>query len=390
MTTTARLGAALACTLALAAAAPAMATTVVNPGCITLTAPGDFATLLAPLDSATQHAQKVCYAEGSSWQERKFGTMRDTTLYQRFDYFRPAGAPLTQTLPLIIWAHPNGQNERLPLGSNGFNQLVAPAIAQGFALMSIEFRHPVGSQVADKSQINLDVPNTDVARAIQWARAWAGDLGIDPNNVFIVGQSRGTLGLLTALAPDQADPNSTVPYLKQSSRVNAVYAVQAQTTYEHDEVRDTFIVDADHAKFDLSYPFFHHPGSAIRQMSIDDPAIALRYDREPTDPQRRKVIPLYMAEKDGSCLYPAPGCFDEHHPNFGVALARAFVSAYVNAGLTPPPDKFDIAYNVPDASFYVDPATQQPYSCFFVRHLTPAGGLARRAAASPLAPACSQ
>lgn len=338
--------------------------------CNKLVNPGDFAAYLKPLNKVTQIAQDICYAEATSWMEKNTHGPGNVSLIQRFDYYRPATAALSQPLPLVIWAHPSGQTEAIPAGETRFKQLVEPAIAQGFAFMSIEFRHPVGSQLKPPATPNLDIPNTDVARAVQWARAWAGDLGVDPKNVFLIGQSRGTLGLLTALAPDQADNTSPVPYLQQSSRVNAVYAAQAQTSYEKDQIRKTFIHPDDWQKFTNQYPDFHQPGSAIFAMSTDDPPVAMRYERAPTDPALKTVIPLHLANDDGSCSDLQNGCFDEHHPNFGLKLALAFKASYVNAGQKPPASKFDIAYNVPEQYYFVDQLTGKPYVCFFVKNLT--------------------
>lgn len=331
-------------------------------GCQPISPTTDLSTILTPLGANLLTAQDLCYAEGLHWKETN-GRGGNVTLYQRFDYYRPTSAPLTQAIPLVIWAHPNGQTENL--NATRMKRLVAPAIGAGFAFMSIEFRHPVGSQLSPPAPVDLHVPHTDIARAVQWARARAGVLGIDTSNIFIVGQSRGSLGVLTALMPDQADAGSPVDYLRQSSRVNAVFAAQAQTTYEHAEVRNTFIVSSDWAKFDspdLGYPFYVDPGSAIAQVSDDDPPIALRYERAPTDSALKRVVPLPMLEPDGSCAAAdqVAGCFDEHHPNFGLALKLAYDA---RPALT---RKMSVQYLVPEDSYF------DRYMCFFIANLTPA------------------
>lgn len=312
-------------------------------------------------------ARDICYAEGTQWNEKSPAGAYDVTLDQRFDFYRPASLPASQRLPLIIWAHPNGATDNLPQQGELYPKLVTPALALGFAFMSIEFRHPVASQEYGKPP-NLDIPNTDVARAVQWARHRSGMLGIDGSNIFIVGQSRGTLGLMSALSKNLADDQSPFPYQTRSSRVRAVYAVQAQTSYEREEVKSTFIDPQSWEAFDALYPEFHQPGSAIKELTIDDPAIAMRYERMPADQTLQTVERLNLPAQNGSCADPK-GCFDFHHPNFGLKLHLMFKA------LTPtqPASKFDIAYNVPTQYLYVDQASNRPYACFFAKNLTPEG-----------------
>lgn len=343
-----------------------------DTACTPLTQPGDFAAQLRVVNKTLSRADDICYAEATIWSEKNTqgNTPPNVDLRQRFDYFRPTSAPLSQKLPLVIWAHPTGETEKITPNSPHMGQLVNPALEKNFAFMSIEFRHPVSSQLAPPAKAQLDIPNTDITRAVQWARAWANELGIDPKNVFLIGQSRGTLSLLTALSPNMAVNDGT--YLAQSSRVNAIYAVQAQTTYEETQVANTFIHPDDRTRFINNYPNFINPGSAINQISVNDPPVAMRYERAPTDPLLQTIVPLHLPNKDMSCSYPQDGCFDEHHPNFGLKLKLAFDAAYRNAGQTPPASKFDIAYNVPEQSYFSDPATGRPYICFFMKSLTPA------------------
>jgi acetyl esterase/lipase len=358
--------------------------------CVASAAPAAAAgcTPLGPADPLAEHfvnlgpdlvmAQDLCYAQGLHWREADpLDSRRNVTLYQRFDIYRPKRAPLTQALPLVIWAHPNGQSEQL--GFERLKTLVGPAASAGFTFMSIEFRHPVASQLAatqPPTPPRLDMPHTDIARAVQWARSRAQQLGVDPENVFLLGQSRGSLAVLSALMPDQRDDGSGTDYLRASSRVNAVFAVQAQTSYEHAQVRDTFIVAPDWPRFDdplLGYPWFRDPGSAINEVSDNAPPVMLRYDRRPTEAQR--VVPLGMREADGSCPTrpDVPGCFDVHHPNFGLALRQAFDRHPMAA------DRLVVQYAVPSAHFF------DGYACFFAGHLVGAAAAsADTAAACPV------
>ena len=347
-------------------------------GCTPLGPVDKLADRLVNLGPNLVMAQGLCYAQGLRWREADpRDSRRNVTLYQRFDIYRPKWAPVTQALPLVIWAHPNGQSERI--GPDLMTTLVGPALRAGFTFMSIEFRHPVASQLAatePPTPPRLDIPHTDIARAVQWARSRAQQLGIDPENVFLLGQSRGSLAVLTALMPDQRDDGSGTDYLRASSRVNAVFAAQAQTSYEHAQVRDTFIVERDWPRFDdplLGYPWFSDPGSAIDEVSDDAPPVMLRYDRRPTSPLR--IVPLSMPDADGTCPSrpDVPGCFDVHHPHFGLALRQAFDR---HPAAT---DRLVVQYAVPKPQFF------DGYLCFFAAHL--AGAAASNADVAQACPA---
>jgi len=44
-------------------------------------------------------ARDICYAEGTAWNEKSPAGAYDVTLDQRFDFYRPAALPATQSCP---------------------------------------------------------------------------------------------------------------------------------------------------------------------------------------------------------------------------------------------------------------------------------------------------
>lgn len=252
----------------------------------------------------------LCYGP-AAWREPALG---GRWLEQRFDFYRAGGA---QPAPLVIWAHPNGSSKSIAPGSVAYSTLVAPALAAGFSFASIEFRHPVVNEAEADSPTNAGVPHRDIARALQFIRANAAALGIDRRNVFLIGGSRGTLGLWTALQDDMADPAASDPVLRQSTRVNAVFAFNAQTTYDGDEFADLFLLppdDAIHrAAWRLEHPKYAQFGSAVRSVSADDPPVMLRYDQSFIG---RKVTLQELEAVD-----------EVHYPDFGLALCDAYQRA---------------------------------------------------------------
>lgn len=260
--------------------------------------------LEAPLDDVVQ--RNLCYGD-ATWNEP---TLEGEPLLQQvFDYFPLAGG---SSAPLVIWAHPNGKTKWLKAGNENYQALVQQAHDQGFAFVSLEFRHPVSNENI------VPAPHHDIAQAIQFIRANAEALNIDPNNLFLLGQSRGSLGLWTALQNDMAAPNSTDAVLQQSTRVNAVFAYQGQTTYDGREFADLFLIEADRpaakARWKAAHPQYALFGSAIKSVGDDDPPVMLRYAKPFVN---RLLTAQQMAASDPL-----------HYPDMGPALCAAYAQAF--------------------------------------------------------------
>ena len=366
-------------------------------------------------------ARGLCYADGTAWVEQQYGGPADVTFDQRFEFYRSSALPKTQVVPLIIWSHPNGPTQVMIKNDAGPNEtsplmekLVVPAVNSGFAFMSIQFRHPRASQSADPQKFDPKVPNTDIANAVQWVRSRAAGLGVDPDHIFLVGQSRGSLALLTAFMADQARPDAP-DWHSQSSKPKAVFAAQAQTTYEHAELRDTFFenfstvpVPPDtqpgfdyHAYLDRNDLPVINPGSALASLDLADPPFWVRYERAPTDHTNIGAVPLGSRVapegqdplKYGVCYEPQAadypliqysGCFDEHHPNFGAQLWKTFLARLptkaqkkqVGVQYGPRQATQDELDKV-SAHFYDD------YTCFFIQNMTVGGEALREQATAP-------
>ncbi len=391
----------------------------------------DFASHLKPAPGAygstMWQSRGLCYADGTPWIERKYGTDQDAPYDQRYEMYRSNALPKKQALPLIIWAHPSGPSQVMIEGnarpgetSPLMEKLVVPAVHAGFAFMSIQFRHPRASQSVDPRKFDPQVPHTDIAQAVQWVRSRAADLGVDPDNIFLLGQSRGSLALLNAFMPDQID-RSRPDWRAQSSKPRAVFVVQAQTSYEHVELRDTFVMPQAtvpvppytqpgfdyRAYLDRNDPPFIAPGSALAALDLMDPPFWMRYERAPTDHGNLAVVPLGTRVapegkdpmKEGVCYEPRAvdypgltdsGCFDEHHPNFGAALAARFLSLNPSAqqraavGVQYGPRRVGQAQLDKVSNHFYD-----DYTCFFIQNLTPAGAVLRaQAVPASQSPAC--
>jgi acetyl esterase/lipase len=66
---------------------------------------------------------------------------------------------------------------------------------------------------------------SDVRRAVRFIRQHAGEYGVDPSRIGVVGGSAGgQLALLLGTTADAGDPSASDPVLRESSRVAAVVA----------------------------------------------------------------------------------------------------------------------------------------------------------------------
>jgi acetyl esterase len=188
--------------------------------------------------------------------------------------------------------------------------LVTRCLEAGISVASANYRL---SQTAP-----FPAPMLDGARAIQFMRFNAKELGIDPTRIAACGSSAGAgIALWVGFHDDLADPRSDDPIARQSSRVSCLGVDGAQTSYdprfiksliggrahEHPALRSFYGITSD---ADLDSPRAHklyEDASPLNYVSADDPPVILFY-AEPKGP-------LPADAKPGQGI---------HHPRFGEAL----------------------------------------------------------------------
>jgi acetyl esterase len=158
----------------------------------------------------------------------------------------------------------------------------------------------------------------DGARAIQFLRHKAAELGIDPDRIAASGSSAGAgIALWVAFHDDLADPKSPDPVAQRSSRVCCLGVDGAQTSYdprfiksliggrthEHSALRPFFGVKSDADSESPRILKLYEEASPINYVTADDPPVILFY-AEPN-------APLPADAKPGQGI---------HHPRFGQAL----------------------------------------------------------------------
>jgi pimeloyl-ACP methyl ester carboxylesterase len=129
--------------------------------------------------------------------------------------------------PLIMDIHGGGwrHGPKKPLGRDQY------FLDRGISVAHITYRFTPANQ--------LPVPVMDAARALQFLRSKAVEWNIDPARVIVTGHSAGgCTALWLATHDDLANPDSSDPVERQSTRVMGAVVASAQTTIEPGNVRD--------------------------------------------------------------------------------------------------------------------------------------------------------
>lgn len=274
-----------------------------------------------------------CYADAETWQEwhdannwlTSKGKPDKVLLSQRLDFYRRANQPLTEALPLVLYAHPGGPTEDFPDDSPQLRWVVMTLVKAGYAVASVESRHPLGSIVAPRLPkfetsdwppvTKSPIPSDDIASAVRWLKFNKTAFGIDPTQVVVVGQSRGSAALLNALLNIPGDPHAS-DWRSKPSTVRGAYLYQAQTTYVEDELAQVFVADEGLFRYwmhqdtpDAILP----PGGDPNRL----PGSAVQLARTaPLD----ELVPVHLSYDHEAVLQPdgvhlKPQCFESNNRN---------------------------------------------------------------------------
>lgn len=221
---------------------------------------------------------------------------------QRFDLYLPA---TQEPSPLVLFIHGGGwtTGDKTNQPADADRQRL---LRQGIAVASTNYRLT--------PEHELPIPIEDAARALQFLRLHAGDYHLDPQRVALAGNSAGgCTALYLGCAQDLAQEASDDPVKRQSTRVSAVYASNAQTFLDPDRLsqwigpgaiahRMPFLaVGLDSPEALQAAPSAHErlrQYSAIDHLDAGDPPLYLSFNR-PAD------LPAETADAG------------IHHPEFG-------------------------------------------------------------------------
>ncbi|MEZ5384466.1 MAG: alpha/beta hydrolase [Prosthecobacter sp.] len=133
--------------------------------------------------------------------------------------------------PLLFYIHGGGW-----MGGDKAGIAVEPFLKEGISVVSINYRYI--SQAQDVVP-PVKAPLTDAARALQFVRSKAGEWNIDKTRIAASGGSAGACSSLwLAFHDDMADPKSSDPVARESTRLLTAAVNGPQTTLDPKQMRE--------------------------------------------------------------------------------------------------------------------------------------------------------
>lgn len=218
--------------------------------------------------------------------------------------------------PLVLYIHGGGwqRGDKSGLGA----AVVRQYLDAGIAVAAINYRY-VSQGAALKIEPPVKAPLGDAARALQTIRSMAAEWNLDKKRIGATGGSAGgASSLWLALHDDMADPKSTDPVARESTRLYCAAVNGAQTSLDPKELRE-WMPNYNYGAHAFGFANFQafYEGrdkvlpwikeySAIEHVSKDDPPIFMIYPSQKvppvvgekqTDPTHSAVLGLKLAEK---------------------------------------------------------------------------------------------
>ena len=252
----------------------------------------------------------------------------------QLDLYIPAASG---PVPLVVWLHGGAWlfgDRRIIPETLAPDQIFDALLAAGLAVATIDYRH--------SKEAPFPAALHDAKAAVRWLRAFADDLGVDPDRVGVWGESAGAhLASLVGLTADRADLEGTIGVQIGSSAVSAVvdwYGVAdlgtMPTSTPPPEV--AAVIPAD----ELVDPIEAFLGGA------DSATIA---DASPISHIRPAAPPLLIVHGTADTVVPYAQ---------SVEFAQLLTAAGVDARLELVPGAGHIFHDCPDIDALVDQAVQ--------------------------------
>ena len=219
-------------------------------------------------------------------------------------------AESVEPAPLLLFIHGGGWSIGGRL--SGLTGMLPAMLQRGISVASVEYRF-IREAIADKVSPPVKGPMHDAARALQFIRSKAVEWNIDKTRIAASGGSAGACtSLWLAFHPDLADPASSDPVARESTRLLCAAVDVAQTTLDPQQMRDwTPNSTYGGAAFGLGTfdNFLAQRGTILPWIAEYSPYALVSRD----DP------PVYLSYKDTPAL-GQPQKDPTHTSNFGVKL----------------------------------------------------------------------
>jgi acetyl esterase/lipase len=292
--------------------------------------------LLLILPSAVYSQEKAKAKQGP---DRPTPTAADFTYgrdseRQKFDFWQ---AKSDRPTPLVLLIHGGGWmgGDKTGYGTSA----IQPLLDAGISVASLNYRF-----IPQAMEQNVEPPVKaclhDAARALQTLRSKAREWNLDPKRVGATGGSAGACtSLWLALHDDLADPHSSDPIARESSRLTCAAVNGAQTSLDPKELRE-WIPNAIYG----GHAFGFAAQGRTRPQEFD----LLIANREKVLPWIKEYSPIELVSKDDPPIYldypnqkspPALGQQEAdptHSAMYGVQLAEKLKAAGVEAVVSYP------------------------------------------------------
>jgi acetyl esterase/lipase len=246
---------------------------------------------------------------------------------QVLHFWKATPAAAGKPTPLLVFIHGGGWT-----AGNRFSGLAAvlPAmLANGVSVVSVEYRF-VNEATADGVVPPVKGPLSDAARAVQFVRSKAAEWNLDKTKVAASGGSAGACtSLWLAFHDDLADPKSSDPIARESTRLLTAAVSAPQTTLDPQQMKEW----TPNSKYG-GHAFGFKP-DAEKKLSQFDAFLA---GRETVRPWIAEYSPYALVTPDDPPVYmifatpPALGKEEKdptHTANFGVKLQEHMKAAGV-------------------------------------------------------------
>ena len=274
---------------------------------------------------------------------------------QVLDFYQ---AKSTRPTPLLFFIHGGGWVS----GDKGFTKnpgTLKQCLDAGISVVSINYRYSWQAQIAGVKP-PVKAPLEDAARALQFVRSKAKEWNIDKVRIGASGGSAGACSSLwLAFHNDMADPKSSDPIARESTRLWCAAVIGAQTSLDPKQLKEWtpnsrygghafgFMDPNDPKTRDTRFAEFlaHREEvlpwireySPIEHVTSDDPPVYLIYSSAPalgepqTDPTHTANYGVKLQEKCKSvgveCELVWPGAPDVRHANVDAYLIERLKAA---------------------------------------------------------------
>ncbi|MCC6508929.1 MAG: DUF1080 domain-containing protein [Pirellulaceae bacterium] len=229
--------------------------------------------------------------------------------------------------PMLLFVHGGGWQNGGRMA--GLTNMLPKLLSQGVSVASVEYRF-IAEATADGVSPPVKGPLHDAARALQFVRSKSAEWNIDKSKIAASGGSAGACtSLWLAFHPDMADPNSSDPVARESTRLLCAAVTGAQTTLDPKQMKDW----TPNSKY--GGHAFGFAGDPSKNLSQFDEFLS---KRETILPWIAEYSPYALVGSDDPSVYlyynapPALGKEQKdptHTSNFGVKLQEQCRSAGV-------------------------------------------------------------